>query len=100
MAALGGARRTESALDRFVRHSTVNSAIVYVTPPTGDEAYPGVPVDEADRRRAEERYLTTLRGLPDVAWVGRLMPVIMATGERAGKVGWTVTLGYVPLDGG
>ena len=98
MAALSGARRTDTALDRFLRYTTVNSAVAYITPPTGNQAYRGVPADEAGRRRLEVQHLAGIRALPEVAWAGRMMPVIMAT-ERPGRPGWHVTLGYVPLDG-
>jgi hypothetical protein len=98
MAALGGARRTTTALDRFLRYTTMNSAVASITPPTGNQAYRGVPLDEAGRRRLEVQALAGIRALPEVAWAGRTMPVIMAT-ERPGRPGWHVTLGYVPLDG-
>ena len=98
MAALSGARRTETALDRFLRYTTVNSAVAMVTPPSGNQAYRGVPADEAGRRRLELQHLAGIRALPEVAWAGRMMPVVMAT-ERPSRPGWHVTLGYVPLDG-
>jgi hypothetical protein len=98
MAALSGARRTGTALDRFLRYTTVNSAVAYVTPPTGNQAYAGVPADEVGRRRAELVHLAAIRALPDVAWAGRMMPVVLAT-QRPGHPDWRVTLGYVPLDG-
>jgi hypothetical protein len=89
LAAVAGARRTNTALPRFIAHDRGIDATV---------DFPG-----AGQQRSRDplaRELREVAALPEVAGVARLTAIILSSADPASPVGRRRDLGFLPMDPG
>jgi hypothetical protein len=87
MAAIAGARRSSTAFDRFIAHTTVNTASVYIDPSL-----------TCGQRDTAAPQLDRLRSLPYVASVVSGAAVIAALPDPTSASGWRQNIAFASVD--